>query len=59
MKDALITRLYALILLAALAWVLLGAPILPEEWQDIPHRLTVMGRQLPSRMASLFSLWLE
>lgn len=59
MKGAFITRLYALVLLAALLWVLLGAPLFPAEWQDVPHRLTIMARQLPGRMIFLLSLWLE
>ena len=48
-----------LLLLAALAWVLLGAPLLPAEWQDVPHRLAITARQLPGRLANLFALWLE
>lgn len=59
MKDLFLTRLCILLLLAALAWVLLGAPLLPVEWQDVPHRLAIMARQLPCRMANLFALWLE
>ena len=59
MKDLFLTRLYFLLLLAALAWVLLGAPLLPAEWQDVPHRLAIMARQLPGRMANLFALWVE
>ncbi len=58
MKEAFVTRLYALLLLAALLWVLLGAPLFPAEWQDVPHRLTIMARQLPGRMATVFSFWL-
>ena len=57
-KDAFINRLYAFVLLAALLWVLLGAPLLPAEWQDVPHRLALMARQLPGRMASLLAHWL-
>lgn len=57
MKDLFLLRLYALLLLLALAWVLLGAPLLPAEWQDIPHRLSLMAAQLPGRMASIFTHW--
>lgn len=59
MKEAIILRLYALVLLAALLWVLLGAPLFPAEWQDIPHRLGIMAHQLPGRMCFMLSLWLE
>lgn len=59
MKEVFITRLQVLLLLVALAWVLLGAPLLPAEWQDVPHRLAIMARQLPGRMTNLFALWVE
>ena len=58
MKDAFINRLYAFMLLAALLWVLLGAPLFPAEWQDVPHRIVLMARQLPGRLASLLAHWL-
>lgn len=58
MKDAFINRLYLFVLLAALLWVLLGAPLFPAEWQDVPHRIALMVRQLPGRMAGLLAHWL-
>ena len=58
MKDAFINRLYAFVLLSALLWVLLGAPVFAAEWQDVPHRLALMARQLPVRMVNLFAHWL-
>jgi len=57
MKGTLALRLYALTLLLAILWVLLGAPFSPEEWLDIPHRLSLMAAQLPGRMAGIFSRW--
>lgn len=57
MKQLLALRLYALIFLLLLAWVLLGAPLLPPEWQDIPHRLRLMFTLLPSRASSLLLHW--
>lgn len=57
MKDGFIIRLYGVLLLAALVWVLLGAPLLESEWQDVPHRLQMMLVQLPGRMRSLWVHW--
>lgn len=57
MKDWLKVRLYAFLLLLSLVWVILGAPLLPAEWEDVPHRLSLMAAQLPSRMASVFTHW--
>lgn len=57
MRNGLVIRLYAVLLLIALAWVLLGAPLLENEWQDVPHRLQMMLVQLPGRMGSVLSLW--
>lgn len=57
MRDGFVLRLYAVLLLAALVWVLLGAPLLESEWQDVPHRLHMMGVQLPGRMGRILALW--
>lgn len=57
MRNGLVIRLYAVLLLIALVWVLLGAPLLENEWQDVPHRLQMMLVQLPGRMGSVLSLW--
>lgn len=57
MKDVLILRLYALVLLLSLIWLILGAPILPVEWQDVPNRLAIMSRQLPRRMGAILVHW--
>lgn len=57
MKQFLVLRLYALLFLFALVWVLLGAPLLPAEWQDIPHRLRLMLSQLPTRAGIILGDW--
>lgn len=57
MRDGFVVRLYAALLLMALVWVLLGAPLVESEWQDVPHRLQMMLVQLPGRMGSVLSLW--
>lgn len=57
MKDGFIIRLYEVLLLTALVWVLLGAPLLESEWQDVPHRLQMMMVQLPGRIRSLWAHW--
>lgn len=57
MRDGFVIRLYAALLLVALVWVLLGAPLVDSEWQDVPHRLQMMLVQLPGRMGSVLSLW--
>lgn len=57
MRDVLVTRLYLLLLVLALAWVLIGAPLLTAEWQDVPHRLHIMVLQLPVRMSGIFAHW--
>lgn len=57
MKQLLVLRLYTLVFLIVLAWVLLGAPLLPMEWQDIPHRLRLMLSQLPTRAGIILRDW--
>ena len=57
MKDALAVRLYALLLILSLLWLLLGSPILPAEWQNVPRHLTLLAHQLPQRMLGLFAYW--
>lgn len=57
MKDQLILRLHLFVFLLSLLWVMLGAPVLRAEWQDIPHRLALMFTQLPGRISGIFALW--
>lgn len=57
MKETITLRLYLFLLLISIVWVILGAPLLPAEWEDIPHRLALMSTQLPGRMASIFTHW--
>ena len=57
MKERLILRLYGLLLILSFVWVLLGAPLHPQEWQDVPHRLRMMFSLLPGRMCAVLALW--
>lgn len=57
MRDALLVRFYSLVFAVFGLWILLGAPLLTSEWQDVPHRLQTMFTQLPARMVSIFALW--
>lgn len=57
MPDAFIVRLFFLVSALALVWIVLGAPLYPAEWQDVPLRLRVMLTQLPGRMGSILLLW--
>lgn len=57
MRDGFVIRLYTVLFCIALVWVLLGAPLLESEWQDVPHRLHMMAVQLPGRMGSVLALW--
>lgn len=57
MPDALVLRLYGILAVLLLLWVILGAPLLPAEWQEVPLRLRIMLAQLPGRMAGILLLW--
>lgn len=57
MKEHLVLRLYGLLLILSFVWVLLGAPLHPQEWQDVPHRLGLMFSQLPRRICAILALW--
>lgn len=57
MRGELILRLYATVFLLTFVWVLLGAPLLPAEWQDIPARLRLMLAQLPGRTTTILRSW--
>lgn len=57
MKDVFLVRLYGSILILAFVWALLGAPLLPQEWQQLPDRFTLLLHQLPHRMQSIFFRW--
>lgn len=50
-------RLHILLVLFCAAWVLLGAPLLVQEWRDVPHRVEMMLAQLPVRMSSILLHW--
>lgn len=58
MRQTVVLRLYATGLAAALLWALLGAPLLPAEWHDVPHRISVMFTQLLPRARQVLSHWL-
>lgn len=57
MRGELTLRLYAVFFLLTFVWVLLGAPLLPTEWQDIPARLRLMLAQLAGRMSTILLFW--
>lgn len=57
MGNRMLRRLYVLLLAVLLVWVLLGAPLFPAEWQEVPLRLRVMLTQLPGRMQRMLSQW--
>ncbi len=57
MPDALVLRLYGILAVLLLLWVILGAPLFPAEWQEVPLRLRIMLTQLPGRMAGILLLW--
>lgn len=59
MGYRMLLRLYVLLLAVLLAWVVLGAPLFPAEWQEVPLRLRVMLTQLPGRMWRMLSLWMN
>lgn len=50
-------RCCALLLVFACLWTLCGAPILPEQWHNVPQVLRRTVLQLPSRMGNVFQLW--
>lgn len=60
MKHSSASLRFCVFLLAlAAAWFLCGAPLLPEEWQDVPARFTRTLRQLPGRTTTVWRNWLS
>lgn len=57
MREALLLRLYLLLLILSLLWLISGAPVFAEEWQDLPHRFSLMAVQLPARLHDVFTHW--
>lgn len=45
------------LLILALIWFLLGAPLTKEQFQGIPSQFTMSWTQLPVRAARMLSLW--
>ena len=52
-------RVAGLLLVLALLWTLLGAPLTGAEWAGIPARLQRSWRQLPSYMVRVATLWFD
>lgn len=50
-------RCCALLLVFACLWTLCGAPVLPEQWHQVPQVLRRTVLLLPSRMENVFQLW--
>lgn len=57
-KRSLSVRLCAVIMVLAIAWAALGAPLTRAEWVGVPDRIGLMMRQLPQRMRSILTRWL-
>lgn len=47
----------AVVLVLALLWCAIGAPLTQQEWASVPARVRRSWRQLPVQMSRVFSLW--
>ncbi len=50
-------RIAALLLVLALLWVALGAPLTEQEWAAAPQRLRLALLRVPSQTVRVFRLW--